>query len=161
MEKKKCFKCGIAKPLHDGNFYRHIMMADGYLNKCKECAKKDVAERERRLSETNIEWREKELERHRLKAAKYRAIKNAGKPPRQLLGPWIKRNPHKRQAHIKVGGAIRSGRLIKQPCEVCGETKVEAHHDDYSKPLDVRWLCTTHHAERHVELRRAARLSRI
>lgn len=44
---------------------------------------------------------------------------------------------------------IRSGRLIKQPCEVCGSKIVEAHHDDYEKPLDVRWLCKKHHAEHH------------
>src|SRR5690606_109968 len=37
--------------------------------------------------------------------------------------------------------AIRSGHLLKQPCEVCGKMKVDAHHDDYAKPLEVRWLC--------------------
>lgn len=46
--------------------------------------------------------------------------------------------------------AIRSGKLIKQPCEVCGtDVKIEAHHDDYMKPLDVRWLCRFHHQEHH------------
>ena len=45
---------------------------------------------------------------------------------------------------------IRSGKLIRQPCEVCGTNeKVEAHHDDYTKPLEVRWLCKKHHAEHH------------
>lgn len=44
---------------------------------------------------------------------------------------------------------IRLGLLIKQPCEICGAEKVDAHHDDYSKPLDVRWLCRFHHAEHH------------
>ena len=45
---------------------------------------------------------------------------------------------------------IRAGLLIKQPCEVCGtEEKIEAHHDDYMKPLDVRWLCKKHHQEHH------------
>lgn len=45
---------------------------------------------------------------------------------------------------------IRQGVLIKQPCEVCGtEEKIEAHHDDYMKPLDVRWLCRFHHQEHH------------
>lgn len=46
--------------------------------------------------------------------------------------------------------AVRDGRLTKKPCEVCGtEEKVEAHHEDYSKPLDVMWLCFKHHRERH------------
>lgn len=46
--------------------------------------------------------------------------------------------------------AIQQGLLVKKPCEVCGTTeKVEAHHDDYTKPLEVRWLCKTHHQEHH------------
>ena len=44
---------------------------------------------------------------------------------------------------------IKAGFLIKQPCEVCGVNKVDAHHDDYTKPLDVRWLCRKHHNEHH------------
>jgi hypothetical protein len=49
--------------------------------------------------------------------------------------------------------AIKYGRLIKNPCEKCGGLKVDAHHDDYSRPLDVRWLCRKHHIEHHVDLR--------
>jgi ribosomal protein S27AE len=55
----------------------------------------------------------------------------------------------KRAARIAAGGAIATGRLVKQPCEKCGAERVHAHHDDYSKPLDVRWLCPKHHAEEH------------
>jgi hypothetical protein len=50
---------------------------------------------------------------------------------------------------LKARNAARV--LEKKPCEVCGEERAEAHHDDYSKPLDVRWLCKKHHAEHHTE----------
>ena len=59
------------------------------------------------------------------------------------------RDPVKKRARRLVESAIRNGPLIRKPCEVCAETKVDAHHDDYSKPLDVRWLCRQHHLEHH------------
>ena len=61
---------------------------------------------------------------------------------------WEARNPEKRKAHHAVNNAVRDGRLVKLPCEKCGSTKrVHGHHDDYSKPLEVRWLCPLHHGE--------------
>jgi hypothetical protein len=49
-------------------------------------------------------------------------------------------------AHADVSVAKAKGTLKTQPCEVCGSTvSVEAHHEDYSRPLDVRWLCNYHH----------------
>lgn len=61
------------------------------------------------------------------------------------------------RAQNLVEKAVRRGILAPQPCEVCGATgrmrdgrnKVQAHHDDYNKPLDVRWLCQRHHHEWH------------
>lgn len=63
-------------------------------------------------------------------------------------------HPEKYQAHLVVTNAIRRKELIKAPCEVCGSKDVEGHHDDYSKPLDVRWLCKTHHIEHHANVGR-------
>lgn len=57
--------------------------------------------------------------------------------------------PEKIAARSAVLVATRSGKLIKQPCEKCGEQKTQAHHDDYSKPLDVRWLCDRCHRIEH------------
>lgn len=47
--------------------------------------------------------------------------------------------------------AIADGRLVRQPCERCSKLKVQAHHDDYSKPLEVRWLCPVCHNHLHAE----------
>ena len=53
-------------------------------------------------------------------------------------------------ASTQVAKALKSGALVRQSCEVCGAKKVDAHHDDYSKPLDVRWLCRRHHLQHHM-----------
>lgn len=64
------------------------------------------------------------------------------------------RNKDKITARKAVQHALRSGKLVKKPCERCPRENwdVEAHHDDYSKPLQVKWLCNTHHKERHREM---------
>lgn len=60
-------------------------------------------------------------------------------------------HPDKAAARSDVSNALKDGRLERQPCEECGTTEqVQAHHEDYSKPLDVRWLCKTHHTEVHL-----------
>lgn len=53
------------------------------------------------------------------------------------------------RAHGMVRRALDSGKMIRSPCQVCGEPKTEAHHPDYSKPLDVEWLCKSHHVAKH------------
>lgn len=58
---------------------------------------------------------------------------------------WKKENKHKVQAQKRTRRALMRGDITKSPCEVCGSEKSEAHHDDYNKPLEVRWLCKYHH----------------
>lgn len=48
---------------------------------------------------------------------------------------------------IKARNAARV--LERQPCENCGASPADAHHDDYTKPLDVRWLCEPCHGAEH------------
>ena len=50
---------------------------------------------------------------------------------------------------IKARNATRALDRSSQSCEVCGTKPADAHHDDYSKHLEVRWLCEPHHAEAH------------
>ncbi len=60
------------------------------------------------------------------------------------------RHPEKQRARGILSKHVADGKIIRQPCEVCGvTTDVQGHHDDYSKPLEVRWLCRTHHMEVH------------
>ena len=58
-------------------------------------------------------------------------------------------DPYKEKVRRDTFKAISRGDLVRKPCEVCGSEKVDAHHDDYSKPFAVRWLCRRHHGEVH------------
>lgn len=60
-------------------------------------------------------------------------------------------------ARKKIYNKLRYGKMKRLPCEVCGNVKSEAHHKDYSKPLDVQWLCKVHHMEEDIKLRAIAR----
>lgn len=64
---------------------------------------------------------------------------------------WRRANLEKYQCHLAVAAALTGGQLVKGACEICGTSdgRIDAHHDDYSKPLDVRWLCRTHHVRLH------------
>lgn len=135
MQDKQCFRCETIKPLVE--FYKHSEMADGHLNKCKECTRADTAKRHEKIQQDS-ELREKEESRQREKTRRYRLGK----------GKIV-------DAHKAVKAAILAKRLFKKPCEICGAERVDAHHEDYDKPLDVRWLCRRHHLERHMEMKQS------
>jgi hypothetical protein len=59
---------------------------------------------------------------------------------------WKIKNPEKSKAHSKVSYALKTNKIKKEIC-FCGNVKSEAHHEDYSKPLEVTWLCRKHHIE--------------
>ena len=130
--KKACFKCNEEKPISE--FYKHKKMADGHLNKCKECTKRDAL---------NYRW--KNIENIR----KYDR-ERGNRQSAEYLKEYRKKYPYKYKATNIVNNAIRDGKLFKEPCEICGTTEnIEGHHDDYSKPLNVRWLCSAHHKQWH------------
>jgi len=63
--------------------------------------------------------------------------------------------PEKHLARRLLSQAIRSGRIVRQPCRVCGASPADGHHPDYSKPLEVDWLCRQHRSEEHNQGRAA------
>ncbi len=130
---KQCFKCKELQVLSE--FYKHPQMKDGHVNKCKACNKKDVRENR----DANIEH--------------YRAYdrKRGNRQDATYLPAYKKRYPNKYKAHTLVSNARRDKKLFKEPCEQCGEVKVHAHHDDYLRPLNVRWLCAAHHRQWHTK----------
>ena len=126
--------------------------------RCKSCHKAAVkANYEAKMMIP--EWREKELDRQRAKEQRRRSEGKASKAQNTSKHEWRKRNGAKSLAHSRVAQAIRSGKIFKKPCEKCGDNNSESHHDDYSKPLAVRWLCNNHHKEHHMQMRRLERFT--
>ena len=60
--------------------------------------------------------------------------------------------PQAKIAHKLTQAAIKDGRLVRQPCEICGDPRSHAHHPDYDQPLNVQWLCNRHHTQLHAAL---------
>ena len=67
------------------------------------------------------------------------------------------RKTHKLTGLAKIKAACRSysntyllrGKIQKQPCVDCGDPNSQMHHEDYTKPLKVTWLCREHYLDRH------------
>jgi hypothetical protein len=132
---KQCFKCNLVKPIE--GFYAHSKMTDGHLGKCKECAKQDACLNYRARRDRYVAY-----ERQRDQCPKRRAAKAEYQRGRR------RRHPEKERAYRLVRHAVRSGTLQQKCCELCGSTEqIQAHHADYSKPLDVLWRCFKCHRE--------------
>ena len=131
--------CGTCKIEKDSScFHKRSASSDGLASKCKDCQREYDSARLR--DPRRMKMRSDYQKTDRGMAAHKAATKR-----------WVERNTIKRSAHILTGNAIRDGRLIKGICEVCGSSVVHAHHDDYSRPLSVRWLCDEHHNQWHRE----------
>ena len=129
--------CSEVKPLCE--FYAHKGMTDGHLNKCKECTKKYISSHRR----DNEHVRERDREKYHRSQERRESIQFTA-------NNWRNKNPEARKAHNAVARAKRNGKLIPLPCEVCGSIyRIHAHHDDYAKPLEVKWLCAKHHIRLH------------
>lgn len=74
---------------------------------------------------------------------------------REYMREWRKTHPLSEEARRKDNSRsyahtyLRRGKIVRQPCEVCGLLNSQMHHDDYSKPLEVRWFCRECHLKFH------------
>ena len=128
---KECRKCGKVKPLK--KYYSHPATKDRHLGMCIKCKLKYFRKRYAENRENELEYSRKYSKTERGKKAK---INNNRK--------MYKKYPEKYKARAMFHYYLKTGKIKKEDCEFCGK-KAQAHHDDYSKPLDVRWLCPYHH----------------
>ncbi|WDA36430.1 hypothetical protein [Sphingobium sp. YC-XJ3] len=106
-------------------------------------------------SKAAVEWAKRNREKKRASNNSYHARNSSRRADRTRA--YRERNPAKRIAHQAVQTAVRNGTLIRQLCSECGADNAHAHHDDYSRPLDVIWLCHEHHMQRHAMLAERAK----
>ncbi|MDB5822227.1 MAG: hypothetical protein JWR21_931 [Herminiimonas sp.] len=138
---KECRQCSRKKPLSD--FQKDKRMRDGYLNQCKECRK------QRAMAPDSVAARLASSRSPERQAAK----KAYAKSPdgREVRLAYVKRNSHKVQAKQAVNHAVQAGKMTRPDrCSVCDKLcRPHGHHDNYLKPLSVRWLCAKCHREYH------------
>lgn len=149
---KHCGTCGTDKP--EDQFHKRAASPDGLAAKCKDCQR--AYDKARANDPKRVKAREEYQKTERgaeaaRRAKKAYADRNKGKIL-ESTRRYRANHPNKARAHGIVGYAIKCGNLHPEPCEVCGQPdKVHAHHDDYAKPLNVRWLCPQHHKAWHAE----------
>jgi len=142
---KDCGRCGKRKELSD--FYVNRAKEDGLTTWCRSCLSEY---HKARLAKANASRPEGWKQKAKDKTAYSKAWKeaNPGKMT-EYKRDWWRKNKDRLKVKDAVRYAVKTGKLVKTPCEVCGEEKVEGHHPDYSRPLDVVWLCRQHHLEIH------------
>lgn len=182
---KVCTGCKVLKNFDEFGNVRKAF--DGKNQKCKACckarAKKTVhsAEAIANKKAYQAEWQRKKApilnakarksykeniekcrEQAKIRQKRYMQTEKGKATHLAASKRWKEENYEKYSAHQKVKKAIKSGKLIRPDnCEVCEkEGKIEAHHEDYTKPLDVIWMCQYCHLYHHQRSRfHADRLS--
>lgn len=131
---KTCSKCGQNKEYEE--FYQQRVNKDGYDGFCKLCKKESTAKnyllvkpkRKVQMRSYAKDYFQKNKQDWVVKAHIAKA-----------------KFPEKWKARQNLRNAVALGKVEKFPCKVCGDKKSQGHHEDYSKPLEVIWLCALHH----------------
>lgn len=160
---KKCNKCGITKSI--GRFYKQKNGMYGRTGECKECRKqrtrKWISENKEKKLESDRKRDRKNREKNIVKNKKWREknpdyFKEYYKQNSEIRLAcnrrfWI--NNPERYESFKVYQNARRKKILVNPgqCQLCGEKelKIQGHHFDYSKPLEVTWLCRECHKTIH------------
>ena len=129
---KKCRVCGTE--LNDFNTTHYQILHRNYI--CRKCRR-----------EWQRKWVEDNPEKAKLINRKTHE-RNVEKKREYHIG-YVRENRVKRNAQNMARYNKRMGRIDQKPCLVCGLLPSEMHHDDYSKPLEVKWLCPMHHRRVH------------
>ena len=124
----------------------------------REYRKKNLAvvqENERRYRENNkdkvLDSRRAWKDKNREKIKEYQRSYYLKNKPREREKARARYKKEVAYAHTLVKRAIEKGELVRGPCVICGEAKSEGHHEDYTKPLEVIWLCKKHHRQLHAK----------
>ena len=134
--KKICRICQCILPLSE--FYKQPTNKDGLNTLCKFCYRERV---KRNYRKNKAHYHIYDKRRNQLAMRKkYHIEKNKES---------CLKYPEKYQCRYELNNAVRSGKIIRQQCEICGRKKTHGHHEDYTKPLDVIWLCQKHHTWIH------------
>lgn len=147
---KTCSRCHESQPTTE--FYSDRRATDGLNSHCKTCHLKatqayKTADPARRKAQDDS-WRASNPDRVRAARDNYDE-RNPGYR-RRVIRDWRETHPERARAHNVLNRAVRSGRIMPSyECSTCGITGVtiEGHHPDYSKPLEVEWLCRQCHAK--------------
>lgn len=134
---KRCSRCKLVLDL--SRFSKNWRSKSGYRSRCKSCGVFEAGE-----------WYKRNKLASKIYHDKWKRTEAGIESKRRSNARREREQPWRGKAVRAVNNAIRDRRLFRGPCEVCGTTeRVQGHHDDYSKPLDVRWLCFKHHLEFH------------
>lgn len=148
---KHCNSCGNDK--EKSQFGKRAASHDGLSPKCKCCSSaydKSRANDPKRVKSRECYALTADGKEAAERAKNKWAANNKGKIY-ESTKLYRERYPIKHKAHGMIAYAIKTGNLVSKECEVCGNKKTHAHHDDYSEPLNVRWLCDTHHKQWHAK----------
>lgn len=144
---KICKVCDHEKSLNEYN----VWSSGGTKSYCKTCEQqKDrdyrAKNREALLEIDRIRNQRPDRKEYR---REYFKTERGRKVHKQCYARSLVKHPDKIRARRDVSNALKKGLLIKKPCVECGEANSQAHHEDYSKPLEVVWFCFPCHTNHH------------